>query len=193
MSVSDPTETVIRRARRRHTWQLISTSVTVFLVLSVMAALEEGRLDGGGLAVRLAVTAAALTVVTLVLFGLRRAGARWLQPAPAMGLDRAERRAIARALRPGGVVAPEHRASTVAVARDLTRYRWAPWFFLAVGAVNGLFAVTEPGGVRWVHAVGCVIGFLFTGYYVVALRRARAIRAGDAGSARPAAGDADPS
>lgn len=96
----------------------------------------------------------AMIGVTLAMFGLRRAGVRWLQPSPAMGLDRVERRAAARAMLPGGAVAPEHRASTLAVARDVRRYPWAPWFFLVVGLTNGYFFATDPGPSRWISAAG---------------------------------------
>jgi hypothetical protein len=179
MSASVPSEAALRRARRRHTVQLIVTSVTVFVVLALLSVLEDGLtpLDPA----RFAILAGVMAGVTLLMLGLRRLGVRWLQPSAAMGLDKAGRKAAARALRRPGTVPPEHRAGTVAVARDVLRHRWAPWFFLVVAGMNGWFAATEPGTARWVHAVCAVLGLGLAGWYLVALRRARAIEADAAG------------
>lgn len=112
-----------------------------------------------------------------------RAGVRWEQPSPAMSPDREQRRAAARALRPSGEVDPQHRASILGMARNLRRYRWAPGFLPVVGVVNGWSYVTETGAGRWFYGVCALIGFGFTAYYVVTLRKARTIveADGDAG------------
>jgi hypothetical protein len=194
MSESGSPEGTHQLARRRHTRQLITSAVSVFVVLGVIALLEDhgdGPLDTGRFAVRLAVTAVVMILVTLAMLGLRRAGVRWLQPSPAMGLDRSERRAAAQALRPGGVVSPEHRASTVMVARDVRRYPWAPWFFLLVGAVNCDAFTEQVGPVRWIYGAGAVIGLFLGGYYIVALRKARAIESGALDSGAGQAGDGE--
>lgn len=166
------------RARRRHAWQLVGISATVLAVLTTIDLFEDeraGTLGAGRLGSEMLTNAVIMVAVVLGMLGLRRMGVRWLQPSPAMNLDREQRRAAARAMRPGGVVDPAHRDTTVAMAAYLRRYRWAPWFFLVVGVINGWSFASETGAGRWFYGVCTLIGFGFAAYYVVALRKARII------------------
>ena len=170
--------------RRRHAWQLVGVSASVLAVLTTIDLFNDeraGTLGLGRLGGELATNAVIMLAVVLGMLGLRRVGVRWAQPSPAIGFDRQQRRAAARALRPGGEVDAAHRASIVAVARNLRRYRWAPAFFLVVGLVNGYSYATETGAGRWFYGLCALIGFGFTAYYVVALRRARAILSSEPG------------
>jgi hypothetical protein len=169
-------------ARRRHTWHLISISASGFGVLTLLALFDEqraGTLSARHLGHQVAIHAIAMTVVALGLIALRQTGVRWLQPGPETSLDRKQRRAAARALRPGGVVAPEHRANTVALAHYLRRRRrWAPWFLAGAGLINSyvyLTDVTDVPAERWFYGVCAVTGLAMAGYYLFALRKASAI------------------
>ena len=76
---------------------------------------------------------------------------------------------------PGGTVAPEHRATTVQVARHLGAYGWALWAFLAVGVVSGASFLATESPMRWFGAAAALVGFGSAAVAVCALRKARAI------------------
>jgi hypothetical protein len=92
-----------------------------------------------------------------------------------MGLDKAQRRAASRALLPGGAVAPEHRLTTVQVARHLGAYGWALWIFLTVGLANGALFLGAESPTDRLWAAAALIGFGLAAVHGCALRKARAI------------------
>ena len=90
-------------------------------------------------------------------------------------LDRRQRRAVSRALLPGGNVAPEHRATTVQVAHHLRAYHWAPCLLLIVGLVDAAAFLMSESTFRWFWGATALILLTFAGLSVYALRKARAI------------------
>ncbi|HEY2205445.1 MAG TPA: hypothetical protein VGH99_13320 [Pseudonocardia sp.] len=175
----DPGTALDPVARRRHTRRLVLISASTYVLIAVLHIADQRRVTGHtdptDLVVRLGITGAAMVLATLGMLELRRRGVSWLQPPPDLRMSTAERRAASRALRPGGTVTPEHRDSTLEVARYLGRYRWAPWFFLALSGLSGWLTVTEPSPDRWWYVLSTPLFLGMAGYYVYALRKARAI------------------
>ena len=90
-------------------------------------------------------------------------------------LDSRQRRAVSRALLPGGSVAPQHRATTVLVAHRLRAYLWAPCLLLVVGLVDAAAFLMSESSFRWFWGATALIVLGFAGLCVYALRKARAI------------------
>lgn len=93
----------------------------------------------------------------------------------AFAMDKPQRRAVSRALLPGGSVAPEHRATVAQVARRLRGYLWAPCMLLAVGLLDGAVYLASQSPLRWFWGVTAVVVLVAAGLGVYALCKARAI------------------
>jgi hypothetical protein len=97
----------------------------------------------------------------------------------AFAMDKPQRRAVSRALLPGGRVAPEHRMTTAAAARHLRGYLWVPCLLLLIAltgsAVTAAAWSTIESPVRWFWAAVAALVLGAAGVALYAFRKARAI------------------
>jgi hypothetical protein len=168
-------DTTLAVARRRYTRQMIVGAALAFVV-TVISALLALPIDLTSMKTLVPVAAGTITVAFLLVLALRRAGVRWAQPSPLLGLERLQRRAAFRALRPGGAVNPAHRAATVLVARYyLQCRRWYPWIMLATSLLLGRAYLTEIGPEHWFFGFAALLSLVTAGSSLVTLRKAAAI------------------
>lgn len=93
----------------------------------------------------------------------------------AFAMDKPQRRAVSRALLPGGRVAPEHRATIAQAARRLRGYLWAPCALALLGLAAAAASLAGESPLRWFWGATAVVVLVAAGLAVHALRKARAI------------------
>jgi hypothetical protein len=132
LSVIDPE--LRQRARRRQNQRMVLALALALVSIIVIeglglwrGSLPRTHSDHPNWPLRLAILAFPLALVA-VTFGLllllRRRGVAWLQPPPAMGLDRRHRRRLLRAVRKGDHLAGPEGEIAIDLARRIVNTRW---------------------------------------------------------------------
>ena len=93
----------------------------------------------------------------------------------AFAMDKPQRRAVSRALLPGGSVAPEHRATTAQAARHLRGYLWVPCLLFVVGLADTIAYLASESSFRWFWGATALLILVAAGLAVYAMDKARAI------------------